>query len=406
MRLSLRSVPEEVLPGVCGPACVDRRTGSLLERLRPGDVAVLDHRDLDRTTADALVERGVAAVVNASPFISGRYPHLGPQLLADAGVPMLDAVGTSVFTDLKDGVPVRVHDGAVLVGRTQVGAGRELGPTEVAELLDAARSGLSAQLLSLTHNTTEFLRREQDLLLRGEGVPRTRADLAGRPVVVVTRSFDYRQDLRRLRRFIHEQRPVLVGVDAGADALLEAGHRPDVVVVGEPGPTGPGLDRASGSGSPVSDEALRAAREVVLHVGRSQPGAGSDRLDRLGVPHQTLTSAGRTEDLALLVADVSGADLLVTVGSHATAEDLLDQQRDGLAGTFLVRLQVGPKLVDATSVRMLYAGRVRSWHLALVLLAGLLVLVAAVVMTPAGEEWWSQATGALSDVPDWVRGLW
>ena len=405
MRLSLRPAPQEALPGVRGPARVDRRTGSLLERLRPGDVAVLDHRDLDRTTAQALVERRVAAVVNASAFISGRYPHLGPQLLAEAGVPMVDAVGTTVFADLRDGMPVRVHDGAVLVGERQVGAGRELGPTEVTELLDAARSGLSAQLLSLTHNTTEFLRREQDLLLHGDGVPRTRTDLQGRPVVVVSGSFDHCRDLRRLRRYIDEQRPVLLGVDAGADALLAAGHRPDVVVVGASGlnERGPGIT--------VSDEALRAAHEVVLHTDRSHETEGSDRLDRLGIRHETLSAAGRTEDLALLVADVGGADPVVTVGAHATVDDLLDEQRDGLAGTFLIRLRVGPKLVSATSVSTLYAGRVRSWHLALVLLAGLVVLAAAVLGTPAGQDWWSQVTAALSDarlsdVPDWIRGLW
>ena len=403
MRLSQRSAREVVLPGVRGPARVDRRTGSLLERLRPGDVAVLDHRDLDRTTAQALVERRVAAVVNASSFISGRYPHLGPQLLAEAGVPMVDAVGTGVFADLQDGVAVRVHDGAVLVGDRQVGAGRELGPTEVTELLEDARGGLSAQLLSLTHNTTELLRREQDLLLHGDGVPRTSTDLQGRPVVVVARSFDYRRDLRRLRRYIREERPVLVGVDAGADALLEAGHRPDIVVVGAHGLTGTSVT--------VSDEALRAAREVLLHADRSQQRVGPDRLDRLGIRHETLGAAVRTEDLALLVADVGGADLVVTVGAHASVNDLLDEQRDGLAGTLLVRMRVGPKLVDATSVPLLYAGRVRLWHLALVLLAGLVVMAAAVLVTPAGSEWWSRLTAdpsdvRLSDAPDWIRGLW
>jgi len=404
MRLTLRSNPEEALPGVRGPARVDRRTGSLLDRLRPGDVAVLDHPDLDRTTAQALVERGVAAVVNASSFISGRYPHLGPQLLADAGVTMVDAVGTRVLTDIKDGAPVRLHDGAVLVDGTQVGAGRELGRAEVAELLEAARTGVSAQLLSLTHNTTDFLRREQGLLLHGEGIPQSRTDLRGRSVVVVSRGQDDRRELRRLRRFIHEQRPVLVGVGPGADALLAAGHRPDLVVVGEQALTGSGT-QGVGRSSAVSDEALRAGKEVVLHLSSPQQVAGSARLDRMSIPHETLRSTGRTEDLALLVADVGGAALVVTVGAHATLEDLLDQQRDDLAGTSLIRLRVGPKLVAAESISMLYAGRVRLWHLALVLLSGLLVLAAAVLATPAGQDWWSQLTVALSDVLEWFRGL-
>ena len=404
MRLTLRPAPEEVLPGVRGPARVDRRTGSLLDRLRPGDVAVLDHLDLDRTTAQALVERGVAAVVNASSFISGRYPHLGPQLLADAGVTMVDAVGTSVLNDIKDGVPVRLHDGVVLVDGSQVAAGRELGRAEVAELLDAARTGVSAQLMSLTHNTTDFLRREQELLLHGEGIPRTRTDLRGRPVVVVSSGPDDRRELRLLRRFVHEQRPVLVGVGAGADALLAAGHRPDLVVVGEQAVPDAGTRGLSRTRT-VSDEALRSAEEVVLHLSSSQQGAGPARLDRLAIPHQVLRSTGRTEDLALLLADVGGADLVVTVGAHARLEDLLDRQRDDLAGTSLIRLRVGPKLVAAESLAMLYAGRVRLWHLALVLLTGLVLLAAAVLATPAGQDWWSQLGDALSDLPEWSRGL-
>lgn len=403
MRLTLRSAPEEALPGVRGPARVDRRTGSLLDRLRPGDVAVLDHVDLDRTTAQALVERRVAAVVNASSFISGRYPHLGPQLLADAGITMVDAVGTGVLTDIKDGAQLRLDDGAVLVDGTQIGRGRELGRAEVAELLEVARNGVSAQLLSLTHNTTDFLRREQDLLLHGEGIPRSRTDLQGRSVVVVSRGQDDRGELRRLRRFIHEQRPVLVGVGRGADALIAAGHRPDLVVVGEQGLTGSGSQGIRSTA--VSDEALRAGNQVVLHLSSSQQVAGSARLDRLAIPHETLTSTGRTDDLALLLADVGGADLVVTVGAHAKLEDLLDQQRDDLAGTSLIRLRVGPKLVAAESISMLYAGRVRLWHLVLVLLSGLLVLAAAVLATPAGQDWWSQLTVALSDVLEWVRGL-
>jgi uncharacterized membrane-anchored protein len=197
---------------------------------------------------------------------------------------------------------------------------------------------------------------------------------------------------------------VLVGVGAGADALLSAGHRPALVVVGAqavPDADTRGLSRTS----TVSDEALRSAEEVVLHLSSSQQAAGPARLDRLAIPHHVLRSTGRTEDLALLLADVGGADLVVTVGAHARLEDLLDRQRDDLAGTSLIRLRVGPKLVAAESVAMLYAGRVRLWHLALVLLTGLVLLAATVLTTPAGQDWWSQLGDALSDLPEWSREL-
>jgi uncharacterized membrane-anchored protein len=382
---------------------MDRRTTSLVRRLKPGDVAVVDHLDLDRATAQSLVDAGVVAVVNAVPFISGRYPNLGPELLARSGVVMIDDVGQEVFTTLRDGSTVRVHDGAVLVGEEAVLTGHELTAEEVGQLMEDARSGLSTQLQSFTHNTTEFLRREQELLLHGQGVPQTRTVLEGRPVVVVVRGYDYREDLRRLRRFIREQRPVLVGVDAGADALMAAGHRPDIVVVGEEG-LAQG-SQAGDSGSTVSDKALRGSREVVLHADRSGRAIGSDRLERLGVRHQTLSASGTSEDVALLLADVRGASLIIAVGTHATLDEFLDRQRAGLASTFLTRLRVGPKLVDAKGVPQLYAGRVRLWHLVLVLLAGLVALGVAIAATPVGEQWWSSIGGALSDVLDWIQGL-
>lgn len=403
MRLLSRRTSVPARPGVSGPARVDRRTGPLLERLRPGDVAVIDHLDLDRATAEALVDRGVAGVVNASSFLSGRYPHLGPDLLARAGVPMVDAVGPQVFSELRDGAVVRLHDGAVLVDDTPVATGSELGVAEVAALTSTARDGLSTRLASLTYNAAELLRREQGLLLHGEGIPRTRTDLAGRPVVVVARDHDHREDLRRLRPFTREQRPVLVGVDAGADALLAAGLRPDILVVGADGLAQAGT--AARRGVAVSDEALRGAGEVVLHTDASGHSTGAGRLDRLGIRYQTLAASGPTADMALLLADARGAALVVTVGAHATLEELLDRQHSGQATTFLTRLLVGPRLVDARSVPTLYAGRVRLWHLLLVLLAGVVALAAAVLSTPVGQQWWSDLAGAVPDVPHWVRGL-
>jgi uncharacterized membrane-anchored protein len=268
--------------------------------------------------------------------------------------------------------------------------------------MEDARSGLATQLQSFTHNTTEFLRREQDLLLHGQGVPQLHTRLAGRPAVIVARDYDYRTDLRRLRRFIREQRPVLIGVDGGADALIESGHRPDLVVVGEAGlATGQSVDTSQ----QASDRALRHAREVVLHTDRSGRTIGSDRLDRIGVRARQLSASGATVDVAMLVADACGASLVVAVGTHATLDEFLDQQRTGLASTFLTHLRLGPKLVDTKAVHQLYSGRVRLWHLALVLLAGLAALAVAIAVTPVGAEWWDRLGDALTDLPGWIQGL-
>jgi len=402
MKFPSRQTVVDGEPGVSGVARMDRRTPSLLRRLRRGDVAVIDHLDLDRASAQALVEAGVVAVVNASPFISGRYPNLGPELLARSGVVLVDSVGSEVFSRISDGSVVRILDGVVHQGDTEVASGHELSSDEIGSLMDQARGGLATQLESFTHNTTEFLRREQELLLHGQGVPRTRTSVDGRPVVVVVRGYDYREDLRRLRRYIREQRPVLIGVDAGADAILAAHHRPDVVVIGEGGLA---TSATTEQGSGVSDRALSAAREVVLHTDRSGRAIGADRLDRLGVRYQSMAAAGTSEDVALLLADENGANLVIAVGTHATLDEFLDRQRSGLASTFLTRLRVGSKLVDAKGVPQLYAGRTRLWHLLLVLLAGIVALCVAIAATPVGGDWWNAIGGWLSDVLDWIQGL-
>ena len=402
MKLHSRQSSVSGRPGASGTARVDRRLGAVLRKLKHGDVAVIDHLDLDRASAEALLDHGVSAVVNASPFISGRYPNLGPELLARAGVVLVDDVGAEVFSKLRDGATVRIDQGVVHAGDTEVARGRELGVDDVVALMDQARSGLATQLQSFTHNTTEFLRREQDLLLHGQGVPTLRTKIQGRPVVVVVRDFDHEADLRRLRRFIADQGPVLIGVDSGADALLSRRLTPDLVVIGEDG-----LQRGSAGvqARTISDKALTKAREVVVHADASDRLIGADRLERLGVRAQRIAASGTSEDIALLIADAKGASLIVTVGTHATLDEFLDRQRAGLASTFLTRLRVGPRLVDAKAVPTLYAGRLRAWHLALLLLAVVLVLVAAVASTPVGEDWWTGVEDLFVQAREWLEGL-
>jgi uncharacterized membrane-anchored protein len=399
MKFASRQHPSP--PGLTGTARVDRRVGNVLRRSNPGDIVVIDHLDLDRGSAEALLEHRVAAVVNAAPFISGRFPNLGPQLLAEAGVVLVDEVGAEVFSAVRDGARLRIHGDTVYAGDAPVASGRRLELDDVQALMDDAREGLTTQLQSLTHNTTEFLRREQDLLLHGKGVPNLRTDLAGRPVVVVVREFEHEDDLLRMRSFIKEQHPVLVAVDAGADALVAAGLRPDLLVLGEGGLSHPGGVESR----VVSDKALTRSREVLLHSDSSDRLVGADRLERLGIRPHRIAAAGATEDIALLVADIKGASVIITVGTHATLDEFLDRHRSGLASTFLTRLRVGPRLVDSRSVPALYAGRVRLWQLAVVLLAGVIALGAAVATTPVGEQWITDLWDLVARLFDTIQGF-
>jgi uncharacterized membrane-anchored protein len=373
------------LPGLVGTARVERRTRALLPRLRAGDVAVVEHVDLDRATAQALIDAEVAAVVNAVPMISGRYPNLGPQLLVEAGVLLVDGIGVAGLGAIGDGRSVRIHVGEVYAGEEVLARGREVDAATVATELSQARTGLVTQLETFTHNSTEFLRREQDLLLHGRGVPLLDTRIAGRPVVVVVRGHEHEQELDRIRTFLREQHPVLIGVGAGAEVLRAAGLTPHVVV----------LDAGADDTEVPSAATLRSARDVVVRVDRGAGRSQVESIERLGVRPKRFESAATPEDAGLILADAGDAAVIVGVGLHATLEELLDRQRSGLASTYLTRLKVGPRLVDATAVPYLYSGRVRPWHVLAVLLAGLVALAAAISVTPVGQDWLDSLTDAL-----------
>lgn len=387
MRASTRTRSIEQPSGTTGTARVGRRVRDLAGRIAPGDVVVLDHADLDRASAQVLVDAEVAAVVNATRFVSGRYPPLGPELLASAGVGMVDGIGAAGLAAVRDGARVRVDNGAVHLGDGQVVRGRDVPPSLVELETRAARAGMTSQLETLTHNAAEMLRREQDLLLHGRGVPRVSAPMTDRSVVVAVEGHGWESELAAVTTFVREQQPVLVAVDGAADALREAGLRPAVVVV----------DGRSGAELP-SGKTLKAASDVVVVV---DPGTGRtavEALERMGIRPVRFETSVTTEDAALLLADAADAALVVGVGLHATLAELLDRERGGLASTYLTRLKLGPRLVDADAVPRLYAGRVRPHHLFLVMLAGLVALTIAVGTTPVGQEWFDTWGRWLTDL--------
>jgi len=367
-----RGRASDALPGVVGVARLDRRTKNLTKRLNPGDVAVIDHVDLDRVSADALVGCGVAAVVNASPSISGRYPNLGPGILAQAGIPLLDDVGKEIFAGLKEGTKVRVDGEHVYAGAKLVASGAEQTVATVATAMTEAKAGLSTQLEAFAANTMEYMKRERALLLDGVGVPDIRTHIEGEHVLIVVRGYDYKDDLAALRAYIREYRPVLIGVDGGADALREAGHKPHLII---------------GDMDSVSDDVLRCGAEVIVHAYADGRAPGLARVQDLGVEAVTFPAAGTSEDIAMLLADEKGATLIVAVGTHATLVEFLDKGRAGMASTFLTRLRLGGKLVDAKGVSRLYRPRISNLALFMLVLAALVAIVAALAVSTAGQTY-------------------
>ena len=338
----------------------------MLTRLRPGDIAVIDHEDLDRVAAEGLVARGAGGVVNASPSITGRYPNLGPLILVRAGIPLVDGVGTLMLRKVKEGDVLRLEGDRVLLDGRLVGVGVRQSEQSVLTAMDEARIGLAQQFDDFARNTLEYLQRERDLLFGGEGMPDIDHDLDGRHVLVVVRGTNYREDLAALRAYVRDVRPVLVGVDGGADALIEQGYRPDVIV---------------GDMDSVSERALRSGAEIVLHAYAGGLAPGRERLDGLGLRYKVVEASGTSEDVAYLLAHEKGADLIVSVGSHGNLREFLDKGRQGMASTFLVRLRVGEILVDAKGVSRMYRGRIRGRDLVLLIGAALFSMVAVVAVS-------------------------
>jgi uncharacterized membrane-anchored protein len=378
-------------PGVAGTVRLDRRTKNLTKRLRPGDIAVIDHVDIDRVSADALVSCKVGAVVNAAPSISGRYPNLGPEILVKAGIPLLDGVGRDVFAAVKEGAQVRVDDGRLLAeDGTVVAEGVQQDADLVAASMAEARAGLSTQLEAFAANTMEYMKRERALLLDGVGVPDVTTPIDGRHVLIVVRGYDYREDLHALRAYIRDYRPVLIGVDGGADALIEAGYQPDMII---------------GDMDSVSDGSLTSGAEVVVHAYPDGRAPGLPRVQELGVEAITFPAAATSEDIAMLLADEKGAKLIVAVGTHATLVEFLDKGRGGMASTFLTRLRLGGKLVDAKGVSRLYRSRISTMALVVLVLAAFVAIGSALAVSAAGRVYFDLLLDQWNSFMFWLENL-
>lgn len=353
-----------------GTARLGRRTKDLVKRLRPQDVAVIDHRNLDRIAAEELVGCGVRAVINCSPSSDGSYPNVGPLTLVRAGVPLVDA-GPELFDLLDDGDSVAIEGGTVRSNGRVVAEGRLLEADELARELDDQRRRIDSALRDFTENTMSHIREEGELLSGTIDFPDTRTSFRDRHALIVVRGTDHAKDLHALRAYIHDVRPVLVGVDGGADAIVKEGLKPDLVL---------------GDMDSAREETLRCGAELIVHAYPDGRAPGADRLRDLELEHTVVPAAGTSQDVAMLLASEKGASLIVSVGAHFNLTEFLDKQRSGMSSTFLTRLRVGETLVDAKGVSRLYNPGLGLRDMGLFLGVGALLLVVVILTTPALQD--------------------
>ena len=358
------TAPERAAPTaprtVAGAARLGRRTKLLVKHLNPGDVAVIDHADLDRVSAEDLVAAGVGAVLNCRRSSSGTYPNMGPLLLVQAGVHLVDLPDDGLFSKLRDGDVVRVTGGEVRHNGELLATGRVQEPAEVRARNDEARREIGEALTAFARNTVEHMVEERELLSGKIELPRFETDFRDKDVMIVVRGVGHERDIAALRPYIRDMRPVLVGVDGGANALLEAGFRPDMIV---------------GDMDSAAEATLRSGAELIVHAYTDGRAPGRDLLEQLGLPHKVVPAPGTSQDIAMLIAHEKGARLIVAVGSQWNLVEFLDKNRRGMSSTFLTRLRLGPVLVDAKGVHRLYEGRVRRRDIVVLVLAALLTII-------------------------------
>jgi len=350
-----------------GHARLSKRTKQLTRRLTGDDVAIIDHTDLDRVSAEELVESGVRVVVNVAPSQSGRFPNPGPLELVRAGVRLIDAPGAPLFDSISDGELITIRGASLFRNGTQIVTGRVLDERELEAALRSQQGRVTQALEAFAENTMRYLRDEGRLLSEGVAFPPLRTRFRDRQALVVARGPGHKRDLRIARPYVRDFRPVLIAVDGGAEALVEFGLKPDVIV---------------GDMDSVTDATLRLGAEIVVHAYPHGPAPGAERLDRLGLSYQVVEAPGISEDVALLLAYEKGAELIVAVGTHFNLIEFLERERAGMSSTFVTRLKVGEILVDAKGVSRLVTPRVGLWPFVLLGLSAAAAIVVAVLSSP------------------------
>jgi uncharacterized membrane-anchored protein len=349
-----------------GTARLDRRTKRLVKRLGPDDIAIIEHRDLDRVSAEELIESRVRVVFNCAPSTTGRFPNVGPLSLVRGGVRLIDCPDAALFEEVREGESLLVRGASLYRNGTKLTSGQALTEEDLQRLLADQRSRVTEALESFAENTLRYLRDEARLLSEGVQMPQLRTSFRDRHALVVARAPEAKRDLRTVRTYIREFKPILIGVDGGADRLLEAGFQPDLIV---------------GDMDSVSDKALTCGAEIVVHAYPGGRAPGRERIDRLGLQSAVLPAPGMSEDIALLLAHEKGAELIVAVGTRFNLTEFLERDRAGMSSTFVTRLKVGEKLVDARGVSGLFRGRAGVGALLAFASAGLAAIVAAVAVS-------------------------
>ncbi len=324
----------------------DNKTKQLLTRIKQNQIAVINHTDLDQIAADGLIEKKVKAIINFSNTLTGKYPTVGLKKVLKAKIPVFDVIEKhKAFHELVDGYDVLIDRNKFTIhfmlqnDKTVTIPMKEWTLEKWEKKNEEAMHNVGYELNRFIDNTLEFAKKEKEFVLKRMDIPPLKTNIHGKHVVVVVRGNNYRKDLFAIRSYIEDYRPILIGVDGGADALLEDGLTPHIII---------------GDMDSVSDKALRSGAEIIVHAYPDGKAPGLPRVEGIGLQANIIPSLGTSEDVAMLLAYEEGAEIIVALGAHSNMVDFLEKGRKGMASTVLVRMKIGTKLVDAKGVSKLY----------------------------------------------------
>jgi len=349
------------------PVKLDKRTKDLVNRLEPGDIAIIDHNDLDEVAANSLVEKRIAAVINCGKSISGRYPNLGPSILTKSKIPIFDVIEGDLFGSIEEDNVVEIIDNKLTKKNELIAEVEFLSEDKIKKYLKLAEDNIEVELEKFIENTLIYANKEKNFILGNLKIPNINTEISGRHVLVVVRGQNYREDLVAILSYIKEVNPILIGVDGGGDALLEFGFTPDIIV---------------GDMDSVSDECLKKCKEIIVHAYTDGRAPGMDRVKELGLEAIAFPAPGTSEDIAMLLSYDKGADIIVAVGTHSNMIDFLEKGRKGMASTFLVRMKVGSKLIDARGVNKLYKSSIKAKYIIWLVIAAFIPITMIMLISP------------------------
>jgi len=357
----------EVIMYIKGIIKKDKKTKNLVNRLQHRDIAIISHKDLDEIAAISLAEKKVSCIINTEKTISGKYPNRGPSVLMEKNIPIFEVDNNEIFNSLKEGDEIEIIDDTIVFNGEQIGKCNYISNSIIEELMKLGYDNIESELDAFIENTLEYAKKEKNLVTGKIEIPKIDTVINGRHVLVVVRGKDYKADLIAIKNYIDEVKPVLIGVDGGGDALLEFGFIPDIII---------------GDMDSVSDNCLLKAKDVIVHAYTDGRAPGLERVKSLEIVPRLFISPGTSEDIALLLAYENDADLIVAVGTHTNMIDFLEKGRKGMSSTFLVRLKVGGKLVDARGVNKLYGSTFKTKYLAFILIAAFIPIFILIFINP------------------------